>query len=152
MSWVWGDGVSELPHGWEEVEFGALNEYRSQLVDPSKHPSETFELYSVPRFPSGAPEIVDGASNGSTKQVVKPDDVLVCKINPRINRVWKVGQSLGLKQIGSSEWIVMRSAYVLSGYLRYLFSSPEFREMLCEGVIGVGGSLTRAQPIIAALL
>ncbi len=40
----------------------------------------------------------------------------------------------------------MRTDGVDAGYLRHYFSSPSFRRLICDGVTGVGGSLTRAQP------
>lgn len=139
--------MSELPQGWAEVPFGELNRFSPNTIDPADYPGEEFELYSVPSFPTGAPEITKGAAIGSTKQLVAPGDVLVCKINPRINRVWVVGQSRELRQIASSEWIVMRAhAGMCPHYLRHFFSSREFREELCTDLTGVGGSLTRAQP------
>jgi type I restriction enzyme, S subunit len=138
--------MSDLPEGWITSVFDACNKFRSQTIDPAQFQDETFELYSVPSFPSKEPEIVKGREIGSTKQIVQPGDVLVCKINPRINRVWQVMPKRGLRQIASSEWIVMRSPEIRSTYLTYYFSSPDFRELICEGVIGVGGSLTRAQP------
>ena len=126
--------------------FGAINEFEPETINPANFPEETFELWSVPSFSSGKPEVATGSTIGSTKQLVKPNDVLICKINPRINRVWQVGKDSGLRQIASSEWIVLRSSKLVSGYLRHFFSSPPFREQICNGVTGVGGSLTRTQP------
>jgi type I restriction enzyme S subunit len=137
---------TDLPSNWAEVEFGEINDFQSETLDPSQFREEEFELYSVPSFPAGRPELVTGAQIGSTKQVVYPGDVLVCKINPRINRVWQVRSRAARRQIASSEWIVLRAPEIHSTYLQRYFSSPPFRELLCEGVTGVGGSLTRAQP------
>lgn len=136
----------DLPQTWIEVPFGELNQFASKTVDPAEFPQETFELYSVPSFPSDKPEIVVGASIGSTKQSVEPYDVLVCKINPRINRVWQVGPAQQNRQIASSEWIGFRCHLLETRFFRHFFSSPDFRELICTDVTGVGGSLTRAQP------
>ena len=103
-------------------------------------------MYSVPSFPSGQPEILKGTDIGSTKQVVLPGDVLICKINPRINRVWRVGPSRKIRQIASSEWIIFRNPFLNSIFLQRYFSSPKFRELITTDLTGVGGSLTRAQP------
>lgn len=144
--------MSELPLDWKEVAFDELNDFSSKTVNPSIFPDELFELYSVPVFPTGKPEFLKGEDIGSTKQLVNPGDVLVCKINPRINRVWVVGQKTDKRQIASSEWIVMRAAGHDPRFLRGYFSSPEFRELLCMDLTGVGGSLTRAQPKRVAML
>ena len=138
--------MSDLPVGWTETTLGEINTYVSKSINPLKFENETFELYSVPSFPSNAPEILKGNSIGSSKQVVEPNDVLVCKINPRINRVWLVKPANKYKQIASSEWIIVRVPECDSGYLRYYFASPAIRDRIVLDVTGVGGSLTRAQP------
>lgn len=138
--------MNELPPGWMKVNLGLINEFSSQTLLPARQPDQYFELYSVPAFPDQKPELLLGAEIGSIKQLVAPNDVLICKINPRINRVWKVMPRGQVEQIASSEWIVMRSAGLSPDFLRYYFSSPAFRDLLCRVVTGVGGSLTRAQP------
>ncbi|MFW1480567.1 restriction endonuclease subunit S, partial [Vibrio parahaemolyticus] len=123
-----------------------VNERKAASIDPSKYPNETFELFSVPIFPTGIAEIIQGKDIGSTKQIVEPGDVLLCKINPRINRVWVVSEAKGYRQIASSEWIVIRSSIHENYFLKYFFQESSFRDLLCSDVSGVGGSLTRAKP------
>jgi type I restriction enzyme S subunit len=136
----------ELPQGWIEATIDEINLHKSQNITPSDFPEEEFELFSVPIFPTGKPENLLGKDIGSSKQVVSPGDVLLCKINPRINRVWTVGEKTDLRQIASSEWINVRNPLICANYLKYAFSRKDFRELLCSEVAGVGGSLTRAQP------
>ncbi|MCF6753015.1 restriction endonuclease subunit S [Pseudomonas stutzeri] len=138
--------MSELPNGWVSTTIGEINDYSSGNIDPLKSPEQVFELYSVPIYPTGRPEHLPGQDIGSTKQCVEPGDVLLCKINPRINRVWMVGPKSELPQIGSSEWVVIRQPLIHSSFLRYQLSESSFRDKLCSEVSGVGGSLTRAQP------
>lgn len=144
--------MSELPVGWVESSVGEINRFRSSTINPAGHPDERYELYSVPAFPTRQAELILGKGIGSTKQVVQPDDVLVCKINPRINRVWVVPPAVGDTQIASSEWIVVRNTELQARYLSHYFASPSFREMICQDLTGVGGSLTRAQPRRVAAL
>lgn len=136
----------ELPLGWIAQKFILLNSFRSASIDPASSPEEMFELYSVPAFPTRKPELVRGAEIGSTKQLVSAGDVLICKINPRINRVWLVDEKDAARQIASSEWIGFRAPEHCALFYRYYYSSPAFREQLCTDLTGVGGSLTRAQP------
>lgn len=103
-------------------------------------------MYSVPTFSSGKPERLKGNDIGSTKQSVRKGDILLCKINPHLNRVWLIEESYGIPQIASSEWIVIRSNVLYMPFLKFYLESPEFRKLLCSQVSGVGGSLTRAQP------
>ena len=138
--------MSDLPESWTSATFGEINSFESKTVDPALRPNEAFELYSVPSYPSNRPELLAGRHIGSTKQTVQPNDVLVCKINPRINRVWVVGPKREHNQIASSEWIGFRSNLVRPAFAKHYFSSPTFRDLLCSEVTGVGGSLTRAQP------
>lgn len=76
-----------LPDSWRISTFGALNQFPSSSISPANYPDEKFDLYSVPAFPNATPEVKLGKEIGSTKQLVHKDSVLVCKINPRINRV-----------------------------------------------------------------
>ena len=138
--------MSDLPNSWVTRALGAVNQFASSTINPATRPEEVFELYSIPSFPTGAPERLLGSAIGSTKQTVAPDDVLISKINPRINRVWTVRPKTSEVQIASSEWIGFRSASVQPAFANYYFKSPDFREILCSEVAGVGGSLTRAQP------
>jgi type I restriction enzyme S subunit len=92
------------------------------------------------------PEILTGAKIGSTKQRVYEGDVLLCKINPRINRVWVVSKAHGPEQIASSESIIFRKTEVEPHFLMHRLRESKFREELCAEVSGVGGSLTRARP------
>ena len=124
--------------------------YNSKNVDPAKQKENTFELYSVPIFPTNTPEIIKGEKIGSAKQSVENGDVLLCKINPKINRVWFVKNRTENTMIASSEWIVIRNKFMLTDYLVFCFMSPYFRDLMENNVSGVGGSLTRAQPSMVA--
>lgn len=123
-----------------------INRYKSITVNPLLSPDQLFELYSVPSFDNQYPEVVAGKEIGSTKVAVQDNDVLICKINPRINRVWVVKHNTPYPLIASSEWIVVRSPENDSNYLKWYFSSPQFKNLMVSQVTGIGGSLTRAQP------
>ena len=136
----------KVPGNWCWVSLQTIDQYRASSTDPSKYPDTLFELYSVPSSADNYPEIVSGCEIGSTKQRVQKGDVLLCKINPRINRVWKVSQYTGNALLASSEWIIIRNSKIVSDYLMYCFRAPYFREYMLSNVSGVGGSLMRAQP------
>ena len=138
----------QLPNNWAYVCLEDINDYRSKSITPANNPEKKFELYSVPTYPTGIPEVLKGKEIGSSKQLVMIGDVLVCKINPHLNRVWLITNQSDLNQIASSEWITVRNSGINSTFLKYYFKSPEFRKLLCSQVSGVGGSLTRAQPAI----
>lgn len=135
-----------LPEGWKWVRLGDVNLYKGKILNPINEKNKTFELYSVPSSETNYPEIVKGKSIGSSKQEVEINDVLICKINPRINRVWFVEGFTENSLLASSEWIVFRNRSINPNYIRFYFSSPFFREYMMSNVSGVGGSLMRAQP------
>lgn len=136
-----------LPGAWVSTTLGAIRLDRSTSINPSKRKSETFELYSIPAYPSGRPEIVTGTEIGSTKKSLEPGTVILSKINPRINRVWVVGRRNAHQQIGSSEWIpFFPRAGLNPKYLAYFMQQGAFRNYLAANVSGVGGSLMRVKP------
>ena len=135
-----------LPAGWTCGLFGDLNQHRNKSEDPLASPEDEYELYSVPIYDTGMPEFLNGNEIGSTKQVVDKGDVLLCKINPHLNRSWVVSHYRPeLKCIASSEWLVFSSAAILPDYARLFFMSPGFKSLMQSNVSGVGGSLMRAR-------
>ena len=136
----------DIPGNWKCVRFCDANFIISNTLNPLNNPTTQYELYSVPNYPLKKPEILYGREIGSTKQVLFDNDILVCKINPRINRVWVVTRHTNFPLIGSSEWIVFRNNFVDAHYLSYYFLSPFFRNYMLLDLTGVGGSLTRAKP------
>ena len=136
--------TTDLPPGWTWARVGDLGvEVRGQLAP---QPGATYDLYSVPTFPTGRPERIDGSQVRSGKRGVQPDDVLLCKINPRINRVWIVGRTEGYPQIASTEYLVLRPHEPrMSGFIQQYLSSPRFRDWIKLSVEGATGSHTRAK-------
>jgi len=123
-----------------------INEYVSESINPIKFPDTLFEMYSVPIYETGHPEYLRGVEIGSSKVIVQKNDVLICKINPRINRVWVVADESEHPNIASSEWIVVRSSTYNPEFLAWYFRCPKFKRLMTSEVTGIGGSLTRAQP------
>ena len=123
-----------------------INQYKSESINPAKTPDTVFEMYSVPIYETGHPEYLRGDEIASNKVVVQKNDILLCKINPRINRVWVVLNESDKQNIASSEWIVIRNSEYNSEFLAWYFRSVKFQKLMTSEVTGIGGSLTRAQP------
>ena len=141
----------DIPEGWVWTCMKECNYFMSSQEDPTKKPEKQYELYSVPTFETGMPEFVKGKEISSSKVIVQKNDVLLCKINPHLNRSWVVSHyNEELPCIASSEWIVFRNHYISPKYLRYCFISPYFKNLMMSNVSGVGGSLMRAQPVSVA--
>lgn len=128
------------------IELKDINEYKSESINPAKMQETIFELYSVPVYETGHPEYLTGKEIASSKILVRKNDILLCKINPRINRVWIVRKESENINIASSEWIVIRNNKYNPEFLAWYFRSRKFRQLMVSEVTGIGGSLTRAQP------
>ena len=130
----------------EYTKLKCINQYKSESINPAKTPDTIFEMYSVPVYETGHPEYLRGDEIASNKAVVQKDDILLCKINPRINRVWVVSNESDKQNIASSEWIVIRNSEYNPEFLAWYFRTPKFQKLMTSEVTGIGGSLTRAQP------
>ena len=131
---------------WNTIPLGDIALRRGASVDPKKHREEVFELYSIPAFDAGAPEVVAGSSIGSPKKAVQPNDVMISRIVPHIRRACVVGPASRHRQIASGEWIVFRDERIWPNYLRWLLVGDVFHSAFMRTVSGVGGSLLRARP------
>lgn len=131
---------------WITVTAGQLAIERPGAVDPSKFPDEIFDLYSIPSYDTGEPEVLAGREIGSSKKIVSPGEILISKIVPHIRRVWIVGADRGRRQIASSEWISFSGNKAHPEYLRFFLQSDTFHSKFMGTVTGVGGSLLRARP------
>lgn len=130
----------------EYTKLKCINQYKSESINPAKTPDTVFEMYSVPIYETGHPEFLRGDEIASNKAVVQKNDILLCKINPRINRVWVVSDESDKMNIASSEWIVIRNSEYNPEFLAWYFRTPKFQKLMTSEVTGIGGSLTRAQP------
>lgn len=128
------------------VPLGEFMPSRIPSVNPAKHPDEVFELWSIPAFDEGKPEVVPGSEIGSSKKCVEPGDVLLSRIVPHIRRSWVVSPATENRQIASGEWITFRSDEFDGRYMRHMLTSDPFHVEFMKTVAGVGGSLLRARP------
>jgi len=130
---------------WPKIPLGDLMVKRRGSVNPAQFEEETFDLYSIPAYDRGHPEITKGRNIGSAKQLVMPGDVLLSRIVPHIRRAWVVDGAQANRKIASGEWIVFQSESVIPSYLRYFLMSDTFHIQFMRTVSGVGGSLLRAR-------
>lgn len=132
---------------YDFLRLGELMASKVPMVDPSQHPEERFELWSIPSHEGRKPEILLGQDIGSAKKSIQPGDVLLSRIVPHIRRSWVVSEPAGgNRQIASGEWIIFRGPGVEPHYLARMLISDRFHEQFMRTTTGVGGSLTRANP------
>jgi type I restriction enzyme S subunit len=105
---------------------------------------EKIELYSIPAFDGGSPEIVETQSVGSAKTLVEHSCVLLSKINPRIPRVWMVDGEGRFVRACSTEFLVLKPRIPQDlTYLYYVLKSSSFRRKLLTLTSGSSGSHQR---------
>lgn len=131
-------------NGWETHPIGDFFTEDLRSVNAHESPDQTFELWSVPSFETGSPEIVTGAQVGSAKRELVDGTILLGKINPHLNRIWVVKRRTEHPMIASQEWINITAGDEWdTDYLARLLSSPSFNRSVCATAQGMG-SLTRA--------
>lgn len=130
----------------KEVALQTLYPKKNKSLNPANFEDETFALYSIGAYDKGKPDIIKGKEIGSSKKMLEPNDVILSRIVPHIQRCWVVPQKNDYIQIGSGEWIVFRNEKIHPNYLRYYLISKPFHSMFMGTVKGVGGSLLRADP------
>lgn len=138
-----GSGTQRV--SWDMIPLGSLVLEQRKLVTPE--PEVEYEVWAVTAYANGSPDVSYGREIKSSKQIVEPGDVLISKINPRINRVWQVTES-HLPQIASTEWLSCRvrdATQVDTDYLVRFLQSPVFRNWIAASSSSVTGSHSRAK-------
>ncbi len=117
--------LESIPTEWETQELNELVVVKKKMIDPGQYPSEDFEYYSVPGYDQGQKiEKTKGASIQSSKFIFNSDVILFCKLNPRINRAWLVKDNTKMRQICSTEFLVLvPNNKIMPKYLLYLLKS-----------------------------
>lgn len=139
----------ELPVNWTRIPLSLLTKKKTQSFNINKEQHRLVELYSVPSFENGRPDVLHTTEIGSNKQYVGVGDVIISKINPRLSRVWRVFDHSDYDKIASTEWIVFPfSDHFSSVFVQHLLQHNKIKEYLCQNSSGIGGSLTRIRPAI----
>lgn len=130
------------------IELGDIVTLRKGNVDPTGEPDALHELYSIPGFDAGQPEILPGKRIRSAKTRVFPGDILFSKLNPRISRIWRVRESTGRSQICSTEFLplVPDETRLAHDYLLHFLRSDGFRTRLLGQVEAATRSRSRLKP------
>lgn len=116
-------------------------------VNPGNYQDTEFVHYSIPAYDSQkSPVLEKGISIKSNKYRIDKDSLLVSKLNPKINRVWKVEK--GLNKICSTEFIVFQPICdnVNLDFYEQLFKSELFQNELLGLQSGTICGLIRVTP------
>jgi len=140
--------LENLPGDWEFSTLGALNSRKAPTVNPKNFADETFEYYSIPDFQRDQrPSVTKGGAIESSKLLLKPRTVLFGKLNPRVEKVWRVAESPEFRQIGSTEWItILPTDRVDADFLYFLEWSDHVMPIAKTLVSGSTPSRQRVDP------
>lgn len=115
--------IGLLPEEWKTGSLRKLNTKKKINLNPSDFPDEIFEYYSIPAYQdSGKPLLEKGSNILSQKIILEDGVVLFGKLNPRVEKVWKVQSNSQYRKVGSTEWIPIypNENEVDSNYLYYV--------------------------------
>ncbi|HUW19512.1 MAG TPA: restriction endonuclease subunit S [Sedimentisphaerales bacterium] len=115
--------IGIIPQDWTVGTLASINEEKKENINPSKFPDEVFEYYSIPAYQNGRVQVLEkGANIFSQKVLLKDGAVLFGKLNPRVEKVWKVSSSSRHRKIGSTEWLVLfpKKDVIAPDYLYYV--------------------------------
>jgi type I restriction enzyme S subunit len=142
--------IGEVPKGWGVVEVRDFLSLSRDAVDPSEHPAETFDHYSLPAFDSGCwPSPDMGADIKSQKLLVAPGSVLISKLNPRTPRVWIPQARHARRPVASTEFLVAVPNETTGVAVPFVFcfaSSESVVEYLASHASGTSNSHQRVRP------
>jgi type I restriction enzyme, S subunit len=146
-------GIRKSKLKWLTIPLGDVADIRSGSINPARFPKEQFHLFSIPAYDAGRiPEAVDGVDIKSNKTIVEPNDCLFSKLNPRICRVWLVGNRKDNRQIASTEFWPIYSKmngsvpWLLPEYLEHLLRLQSFRAAFVGRVEASTRSRERLKP------
>jgi len=140
--------LENLPDNWEFSTLGDLNSRKAPTLNPKNFADETFEYYSIPDFQRDQrPSLTKGGAIESSKLLLKPKTVLFGKLNPRVEKVWRVAESPEFRQIGSTEWItILPTERVDADFLYFLEWSDHVMPIAKTLVSGSTPSRQRVDP------
>ena len=136
-----------IPKGWRVRELDEIIEISKQSINPNKSPEILFAHYSIPAYDrEKQPDTQLGKEILSNKFVVRDNMILFSKLNPRIKRIWYVGDILE-NSICSTEFVpFLAKDCALSVFVFSLVSSQGFYDYILSMVNGATGSHQRFHP------
>ncbi len=138
----------DLHEGWRMGKFSEVANQVKSSVNPTLAPEKLFKHYSLPAFDAGEVPADDlGSSILSNKTIVKRYSVLFSKLNPRIPRIWSIGDIDENTSICSTEFIgfVAHKPYSYS-FINYFLKQQEVISKLTGHATGTSSSHQRVNP------
>jgi len=146
---IWNEELKRhVPNGWEIKELSKITDVSNESINPFDLPEKDFKHYSIPVFDkSGTYALEKGIEIRSNKFVIRGNDVLVSKLNPRFNRVIYSTDENDL--ISSTEFVVWRTKSVeFKNYLYMIARDPSFITYCTQSASGTSNSHKRVNPTV----
>lgn len=138
----------EVPKGWTVGTVSDLVKHIKDVITPYDFPRKIFFHYSIPSYDEGkSPSIEEGKIIKSNKFIVKSNSILVSKLNPRMPRIWAVGEVDESNSVCSTEFqvFVPKKKWNYS-YVYFSFNSGEMKDEMKSLVTGTSSSHQRVRP------
>lgn len=148
---VWNDELKrEIPEGWEVGSLTQFLSIRKESVSPQDMDGNTVEHYSIPSFDEGHYPAFDSPwTIESNKYLVKPDDILYSKLNPKIKRLWDPPCLTGMP-VCSTEFIVFVPKQAdMRAWCLSILDSESFYAYMAARATSSTGSRSRVDPDVA---
>ena len=98
--------MTSFPDDWLIKPLSAVHSKQLRTINPASFAEETFEYYSIPAYQEDKrPIVIKGREIGSSKLLFDQGTILFGKLNPRVEKVWRVGNYSSNRKIGSTEWL-----------------------------------------------
>ena len=137
---------NQSPENFNQGSLGDVAEIKHSRNEPEEYPEKLFQLYSFSGYDEDTqPELEYGENIKSAKYEVGDDTVLVSKLNPSIQRIWRVKNSPE-RGISSTEFVNLepKMDYALN-YIYLLTKSNNFQKYLESHTTGTSGSHQRVK-------
>jgi len=129
---------------WRWCRLGDVSELVKETINPATLGDQFVYYYSIPAYDSGNPETTPASAIRSNKLRIRPDNILVSRINPHIPRTWWARSDEKRPALASTEFIPLKAkAGVDSGFLFQVCRSPDFFQAMTAMVTGTTGSHQR---------
>jgi type I restriction enzyme S subunit len=137
-----------LPPTWQIQSLEDINDCRKRTINPHNFPDELFEYYSIPAYQEGVhPALEYGREINSVKLLLETGTILFGKLNPRVEKVWRVENDTPHRKIGSTEWLpISPAAGIDANFVYYLQWSEHVMPFAKQQVSGSTPSRQRVDP------
>ena len=145
--------LGDIPAGWGIGAFGDIVSESLDKEKPFESPDAVFNHFSLPAYNAGKIPTQDkGSTIKSVRTIVKPDTVLLSRLNPQIPRVWLVDVAEDERAICSTEFMVLSAkAPFRRNYIYFLGQTTHFHTQIKSLVTGTIHQRARAPEVLSRI-